>query len=80
MARTKGVNQRMIHNVLSSCAFSPTKVGPMKVIADVGDPQYYVKRAIEILQLHLTNDTGEIRKAMALLALATAEIELNNDP
>lgn len=43
----------------------------MKVIADVGNSEYYQTRAIE----ELTGDSGSLRMAIGLLALAIADIE-----
>jgi len=81
MSRTTGVNASRIKAVFRSCVFTPAKPGPMKIIADVGDPQYYIMRASEILETQIqgkhTKDTDELRKAIGLLALAVAEIELN---
>lgn len=80
MARTKGVNASRIKAVYRSCVFTPAKPGPMKIIADVGDPQYYIQRSAEILELQIQSpekDTEELRKAIGLLALAVAETEIN---
>lgn len=76
-----------IKRILQSCAFKPTDPGPMKIIAEVGNPRYYRQRACEILKSidELEDPTrvhscDEMKKAISLLALAVAEIELNEEP
>jgi hypothetical protein len=44
------MNFRAIQRLLSSCAFNPNEPGPMKVIVDVGDPNYYLNRAVEMIR------------------------------
>lgn len=75
MPRTTGVNKRKIQKLLSECAFSPTDFGPMRIIADVGDPQYYVTRAQE----ELRKTPPDLQFAIRLLALAKAESALGSD-
>lgn len=81
MARTKGVNKKLIAQILRDSVFSPTEPGPLKVIAEVGDPRYYKQRAIEMI--HTSVDTpfagDEIQMAISLLALAMAESQLRNN-
>jgi len=60
-----------IRDILRSCQFNPKKPGPMKVIAEVGNPQYYRLRAIELLSG--TPTELEIKQAISLLALCLAE-------
>ena len=74
MSRSKGVNKSKIRSVLSDCVFAPTEPGPMRIIADVGSVDYYKRRACEVL----TQETNveDLRFAIRLLVLATAELEL----
>lgn len=39
-----------IRKFLATLVFNPAKEGPMKVIVEVGDPNYYLTRAMEMLQ------------------------------
>ena len=62
-------SKREIQKALSDCAFNPREPGPMQIIADVGDLNYYRHRAIEELK---NADNGCARKAIQLLALVIA--------
>lgn len=65
-----------IRKILSQSAFNPRKPGPMKVIADVGDPNYYRQRALELI----THDGKQnIKQAIGLLALYIATGVLDNE-
>ena len=70
--------KREIAAALRSAIFSPGKPGPLRVIADVGDLNYYIRRAQELLTLSLTALTTEQRDhylttALSILALAKVE-------
>jgi hypothetical protein len=67
-----------IKQILFSCAFKPSDKGPFHVICDVGNPLYYQQRACEIIKTN-TGNTQSLRTAISLLALAIAEIELNDN-
>lgn len=74
------VSLTQIRKVLRNCQFNPREPGPMKVVADCGDKNYYMTRAIEMI--HTSKDAGVgydvaggLRQAIGLLALALAEIE-----
>ncbi len=74
------MNKRQITKALSTAAFTPGKLGPMKVIADVGNINYYVRRATEFLTLSLTALTREQRikyfdSALGLIALAKVKTQ-----
>lgn len=69
--RTTGVNKKKLRKILSDCAFSPTEPGPFKVISDVGDPEYYLKRARE--ELSYTHQDADLVFAIRCLTLALAE-------
>lgn len=66
-----------IRKTLQQCQFNPKEPGPMKVIADTGNKEYYLLRAMETIQgaRELANPTKELRQAIGLLALALVEIE-----
>lgn len=69
------ITKTQISKILNDCKFNPRIPGPAKIIADVGNYEYYIKRAIEILQVTLASeDLGEsnLQQAIALLALAIA--------
>ena len=74
------MNKRQIAKALSSAAFTPGKLGPMKIIADVGNINYYIRRATEFLTLSLTALTREQRVkyfdcALGLIALAKVKTQ-----
>ena len=64
-----------IKRVYRDCVFSPRKDGPLKIIADVGNPAYYVQRAREILA-----GGGDLKRAIQLLALAVVELDDGEQP
>ncbi len=82
------MNKRQITKALSTAAFTPGKLGPMKVIADVGNINYYIRRATEFLTLSLTALTRDQRvkyfdSALGLIALAkvkTQEVTVEKTP
>ena len=67
-----------IKRVYRDCVFSPRKDGPLKIIADVGNPAYYVQRAREILARVM--DSGDLKRAIQLLALAVVELDDGEQP
>ncbi|KKN17632.1 hypothetical protein LCGC14_0963840 [marine sediment metagenome] len=74
------MNKSQIAKALREAAFTPGKPGPLKVIADVGNINYYIRRATEFLTLSLTALTREQRvkyfdNALALTALAKVETQ-----
>lgn len=75
------MNQRQIAHALQSAVFAPGKPGPMKIIADVGNFDFYVRRVQELLTRVLDAPTADQRDnllTMSLSVLALAKIE-NND-
>ena len=70
--------KRKIAAALQSATFAPGRPGPMKVISDVGNIDYYIRRAQEFLTLSLTALTTDQRDyylttALSVLALAKVE-------
>ena len=83
------MNKRQIAAALREAVFTPGKRGPLQVIADVGDVDYYIRRAAEFLTLSLTALTEDqcfkyLNNALSLIALAKVTIDSeplgNNDP
>lgn len=73
------MNKRQITKALREAAFTPNKPGPLKIIADVGNTDYYITRAIEFLALSLESPSYDqctyyLNMALSLIALAKVEI------
>ena len=73
--------QRQVNVILRGASFTPDK-GPIKVMADVGDFDYFTKRAREILILLESSPTKEQRReylntAIKLIVLAVIYNENN---
>lgn len=69
------MNQRQIQSKLKESVFAPSKPGPLKIIADVWNSDYYINRAIEMLAVsldkNLTAGKPDLRRsAISLIALA----------
>lgn len=58
-----------IRKILKQAVFNPRKPGPMKIVAEMGNSQYYKMRAIEAIS------NNELYQAIKLLALAIASID-----
>ena len=76
------INKRQLAAVLRESIFAPNKPGPLKIIIDVGDPRYYMQRAIELSTLCLASPTVEqqeyyLEQAITLLAVAKHTIRDN---
>ena len=68
------MNKTQIAKKLRDSVFAPNKPGPLKIIADVGSSDYYIKRAIEMLRQSEVQELPwqEVsrRDAISLIALA----------
>ncbi|MFW9878780.1 MAG: hypothetical protein ACFFG0_37350 [Candidatus Thorarchaeota archaeon] len=69
------MNKKQIQKKLSESVFAPNKPGPLKIIADVWNSDYYINRAIEMLKKSLDcpntdRQLGLRRDAISLIALA----------
>lgn len=68
------MNQTQISKKLNDSKFAPNKPGPLKIIADVGCSDYYIKRAIELLRRSEVQEPGKQAAmrtdAISLIALA----------
>lgn len=69
MARKRKLGVKKIKQILSESAFDPNQPGPLKVITDLQNAEYYRMRAIELIR------EGQLKLAISLLALARAENE-----
>lgn len=74
------MNKTQIAKALREAVFAPSKQGPLKVIADVGNLDYYIRRAMESLLLSLTALTADQRiaylnTALSLIALAKVTVQ-----
>jgi len=77
--------QRELAATLRESVFSPHKLGPMKIIVDVGNVDYYIKRADEFVMLAETALTGDqcmdyLTQAISLLGVAKTLIKKSGPP
>lgn len=56
-----------LRKILKASEFDPRAAGPLKIIADVGNKDYYRSRAIELIS---DNTTKSVQQAISLLALS----------
>ena len=68
------MNKTQIAKKLRDSVFAPNKPGTLKIIADVGSSDYYIKRAIEMLrhsevQIGFEQEHSRV-DAISLIALA----------
>ena len=67
------MNKTQIAKKLRDSIFAPNKPGHLRIIADVGNSEYYIKRAVELLR-HSEVDAANARDmridAISLVALA----------
>ena len=69
------MNKTQISKKLRDSVFAPNKTGPLKIIADVGNADYYITRAIELLRRSEVQASVNLKRAMrtdaiSLIALA----------
>ena len=72
------VTKRKLAAILRESVFAPSQPGPLKIIADVDNTEYYVRRAIELCRIFLeeaSEDTEPLAMAISLLALARYHAE-----
>jgi len=75
MTRKSKITKKELAAVLRESVFAPNKPGPLKVIVDVGDPRYFMQRALELIILSLQSPTVEQKRdylgdAITLLGVA----------
>ncbi len=73
------LTKRKIDTVLRSASFRPSDLGPMRVIVDVGDADYFIKRAEEFLILASESPTNAQRKGYLEMALRLTALALVYD-
>lgn len=61
-----------IKQLLKSAAFDPRKPGSMRVVVEMNDPTYCIKKAVELL-LNASDD-DDLRQAVSLVTLARAQL------
>ena len=59
----KPVNQKMIREIQKAVYFNPTEPGPMKILVEMDNPEYYELRAVEMIR-----EAQELRKNSPLTA------------
>ncbi len=71
------ITKTKITQILNACKFNPRIPGPLKIIADVGNNEYYKSRAIEFITgaNGIADDKEDLEYAISLLALAIANEE-----
>lgn len=73
----KKPGKKQLQKLLAESAFNPDLTGPLKIIADLRNPQYCEIRAIELIQEARLSDMDhyhdKIKQAISLLVLARAE-------
>jgi len=68
MGKKQIITRQKLATILRESVFTPTTPGPLKVIIDVGDTDYYIKRAIELCTMSLKS--GSIKQRLVLLTQA----------
>lgn len=78
----KPVSMTALRKTLSQCAFNPREPGPLKVVAQMEDPTYWMLRAVENIMQIQTLPAAEHNKlvplltqSIQLLGLAKARLE-----
>ncbi len=82
MKRKSKITKRELAAILRESAVAPNKPGPLKIIIDVGDVQYYMRRAMELVTLTLISPTVDqqeyyLEQAIFLLGVAKHTIRTN---
>jgi hypothetical protein len=68
---TLKITKRQLQAALRESVFTPKDPGPLKAIVDVGNRDYYIRRAKEFLDLSLENGSYPyLTLAISLIALA----------
>lgn len=86
MSKKQVITQRGIAATLRESIFAPITPGPLKVIIDVGDIDYYIKRANELCescfleQSTMKSRLAAMTQAISLLAVAKILTRHNANP
>lgn len=83
MSKKQIITRRKIATILKESVFTPTTPSPLKVIIDVGDSDYYIKRAIELCTVSLKSESIKqqivlLTQAISLLAVGKILILYNS--
>lgn len=75
MTKKQTITKQKIAATLRESIFTPSKPGPLKVIIDVGDTDYYIKRVIELCTSALDHSdplqrSFQLTWAISLLAVS----------
>ncbi len=68
------ITKRRIQETLRESVFTPRDPGSLKAIIDVGNRDYYIRRAKELLDLTLEEDGSNIHLTMAISLIALAKL------
>lgn len=69
-------SKKMLQAEARDCIFDPRAVGPMKIIADTDNLDYFKGRAIECInRSQIENPKKELQMAVGLLLLALAKVK-----
>lgn len=74
------ITRNQLAATLRESVFTPSKPGPMQVVLDVGDVNYYIRRALEFVTFASENFTPDSRimyleNAITLLAVAKFQLK-----
>lgn len=65
------ITKRQVQVTLRESVFTPRDPGPLRAIIDVGNREYYIRRAKEFLDRAIeTKSNAQLTLAISLLALA----------
>lgn len=73
------ITKRKLDAVLRDASFRPSDLGPMRIIMDVGDRDYFIKRAEEYLISASESPTRDQRKGYLEMALRLTALALVYD-
>lgn len=74
MAKKQVITKQKIASTLQESVFTPTTPGPLRVIIDVGDIDYYIKRSIELLLLASRSDSGKQKLELLTQAISLSAV------
>ncbi len=83
MTKKRSITRSQITVALREATFTPSKLGPLKIIVDVGNTDYYITRAREFLVLAAQSPSMAQRLKylnMALSLIAISKVRIQNEP
>ncbi len=74
------MTQRQISRLLAESGFNPKKPGPMKIISEIDNIDYYRGKAIELINTSILSNKPHdcLRDAISVLILARCLLEKND--